>query len=83
MLLGGTSLLGDGPGGGLRPEEDPWEDGSDGFDMNLSDSSGLHTLEAPGDFNLLDHIPGFLLLKQIPLAKDNLQLYLRGLTRNP
>ena len=82
MLLGGASLMGDGSGGMLRPEEDPWEDGSDGFDLEPPDSTGLYTAEPPGEFDLLHLIPGLGHLDFIPIIRDHLKSTLNPLLRN-
>jgi hypothetical protein len=83
MLFGGARLMGGGSGGGFNLEEDPWEDGSDGFDSQPSDSLGPYTIEPPGDYDLLHLIPGLPNLDLIHISQDQLQSTLNPLLRNP
>ena len=83
MLFGGASLMGDGSYGGFILEEDPWEDGSDGFDSQPYDSLGLYGVEPPGEYDLLHLIPGYPHLNHIPITQDQLESTLNPLLRNP
>jgi hypothetical protein len=83
MLFGGASLMGDGSSGGLIPEEDPWEDGSDGFDFDLPDTSGYNTAEPPGGLDLLRFIPGLKDLELIPIIQDRLNSTLNPKLHSP
>ena len=75
--------MGDGSDGGLIPEEDPWEDGSDGFDFDLPDTSGFDTAEPPDEFDLLHFIPGLKHLDLIPIIQDQLKSTLNPKLHSP
>jgi hypothetical protein len=81
LLLGGTTLLGTGPGTSFIPEEDPWEEGSDGFDMQPSDSTKPFDLQAPNPFDLLHDLGG--LLTNTPIQPDILRLNSRHSSCRP